>query len=404
MSKKEYLFKMKQYAIINGLVVLLDKIETGKVILLKQSKIEAISDRNSIDLTNYQVIDAENGYISPGLIDIHTHGAFYHTFNDADKKSYETILKADIKSGVTTIAPTLLAVPIPELINALEFIHEWRNNQKTGMTFLTGAYLESPYIAPDQHGAISASALRTPDDGSIDSLLEFYNDIKVFMIAPELPGSVDAYKKIVKKGIIGSMGHSNAIESEILPCIQAGASHVTHLWSAMSTVTRKGPWRQPGLLEVALTHSELSCEIIADGCHLPGTLMKMALQCKGTGRLCAVSDALNGAGLPEGTHFSAGDMEYEVHDGVGMVLDHSCFAGSTTLLGKMIPILIQKAGLSISDAFRITTETPAKILGENDHIGSLKPGYDADIVIFERNNFSVQKLIQKGNLIDLKNM
>jgi N-acetylglucosamine-6-phosphate deacetylase len=185
-----------------------------------------------------------------------------------------------------------------------------------------------------------------------------------------------------------------AIEKEIIPAIDAGASHVTHLWSAMSSVVRHGPWRQPGLLEVALTNPSLTAEIIADNRHLPPTLMKLAVQSK-KGSLCAVSDALNGAGLPEGSHFTVGDQIYEVADGVGMVPDRSCFAGSTTLLNREIPVLIEKVGLSIPDAIRMVTEIPARIIHIDQETGSIKSGLSADLVIFN-DDFTPVRVFQKG--------
>ena len=382
-------------AIINGKIVASDQILEHKVLLIEDAKIKAISDEGEIADQGVETIDAKGGFVSPGLVDLHHHGALRHTFNEPDDEAYKTILDLDLRMGVTTVFPTLLAVPIPDLCNALEFIHGWRASQTPCRTQISGAYLESPYIAPAQHGAISASFLRHPDDGSISQILEHHADIRVFMLAPELPGAVDAVKEICRNGIVAAMGHSMAVEEEVDACIHAGASHVTHLWSAMSSVTRRGPWRYPGLLETALERDALTAEIIADNCHLPKTLMRMAVKCKGGGKLCAVSDALNGAGLPEGAHYFAGDMEYEVRDGVGMVLDHSCFAGSTTLLGQEVPILINVVGLSIPEAFQMVTAVPAKIGGVGDSIGSLLPGYDADVVIWN-DDFTVRNVLIKG--------
>lgn len=384
-------------AIRNGGIVLSDQVIYGKTILISEGKISAVAEGGSFNPEDYECMDAGGKLISPGLIDLHIHGCLHHTFNEADTEAFEGILSKTLSCGVTTLLPTLVSAPIPELCHALEFIRNWKSSQKVGMTRILGAYLESPYIALAASGALPSSTIRTPDDGTIDRLLEFYDAFSIFMIAPELPGAIEAIKKITSKGIIAAMGHSMAIEKEIIPAINAGASHVTHLWSAMSSVVRHGPWRQPGLLEVALTNSSLTAEIIADNRHLPPTLMKLAVQSK-KGTLCAVSDALNGAGLPEGSHFIVGDQVYEVADGVGMVPDRSCFAGSTTLLNREIPVLIDEISLSLPDAIRMVTEVPAKIARVNDRIGSIKPGYDADIVIFN-DDFTPSCVIQKGNPI-----
>jgi N-acetylglucosamine-6-phosphate deacetylase len=156
-----------------------------------------------------------------------------------------------------------------------------------------------------------------------------------------------------------------------------------HLWSGQSTTIREGPWRKPGLLEVSLTDERLTGEIIADGKHLPPTLMRLAFKSLGPDRLCAISDATSGAGLPEGTRFRIGGMEYDVCDGVGMLLDRTAFAGSTTLLHQMVPVLVQQGGIPVVEAIRMTSLTPARVIGVAARKGSLEAGKDADVAIFE---------------------
>lgn len=388
-----------KFAITNGKIVLPDRILTGKSVLIEDGKIAAIAAPDDTNPDDYHPIDAAGAFVTPGLIDIHVHGCLHHTFNDPTAEAFETILRKTLSCGITTLLPTLVSAPIDELCETLNFLGAWKAAQKTGLTQIHGAYLESPYIAPAAAGAQPASTIRTPDDGSIDRLLDVQSAIAIFMLAPELPGGIEAVRKIAQRGIIPAMGHTMAIEKEILPAIDAGASHVTHLWSAMSGVVRHGPWRQPGLVEVALTNPALTVEIIADNRHLPPTLMKLAIQSIGD-RLCAVSDALNGAGLPEGSKFRVGDQIYEVADGVGMVPDRSSFAGSTTLLNQEIPILIEETGRSIPEAVRMVTEIPARIIKAQDRIGSIKPGLDADLVLFTE-DFEPLQVIQKGQRITL---
>lgn len=159
-------------------------------------------------------------------------------------------------------------------------------------------------------------------------------------------------------------------------------------------VVREGPWRKPGLLESALTFDGLTVEMIADNKHLPPTLMKLAYKCIGPDRLCAISDATSGAGLPTGSHFTMGGMEYEVADGVGMMFDRSAFAGSTTLLGQMLPILINVVGIPLVEAIRMTTLTPARVIGVDERKGSLAAGKDADIAIWNENFTPWRVIIQ----------
>ena len=145
----------------------------------------------------------------------------------------------------------------------------------------------------------------------------------------------------------------------------------------------EGPRRKPGLLEVSLASDELTVEMICDNKHLPPTLMKLAYKCIGPDRLCVISDATSGAGMPEGSRFRMGEMEYEVHDGVGMMFDRSCFAGSTTLINDMIPVLIEHVGTPLIEAIRMASLNPARVIGVDDRKGSLEAGKDADIAVFD---------------------
>jgi N-acetylglucosamine-6-phosphate deacetylase len=158
---------------------------------------------------------------------------------------------------------------------------------------------------------------------------------------------------------------------------------------------REGPWRKPGLLETALVNPGLTVEMIADNKHLPPTLMKLAYRCIGAERLSVVSDATSGAGLPEGSRFRMGELEYEVHDGVGMMFDRSCFAGSSTLLNEMIPVLTEYVGVPLPEAVRMASLTPARVIGVADCKGSLTAGKGADIAIFN-DDFTAWRVLING--------
>lgn len=138
--------------------------------------------------------------------------------------------------------------------------------------------------------------------------------------------------------------------------------------------------------------------MISDNKHLPPTLMKLAYKCIGPDRLCVISDATSGAGLPEGTRFRMGEMEYEVHDGVGMMLDRSAFAGSTTLVNQMVPILTGLVGIPLVEVIRMAALTPARVIGLDERKGSLEPGKEADVAIFE-DNFTAWRTMIGGRWV-----
>ena len=180
--------------------------------------------------------------------------------------------------------------------------------------------------------------------------------------------------------------------------MKAGLKHTIHIWSGQSSTIRVGPWRKPGLLETTLVHDELTAEMITDNRHLPPTLMRLAYKCKGPDRLCVISDATDGAGMPEGTVIHSAGMDFIVEDGVGILLDHTSFAGSVTLINKMIPILTKHVDVPLAEAVRMASLTPARVIGIDDKKGSLKAGKDADIAIFE-SDFSAWKVMIGGQWV-----
>jgi len=380
--------------LVNGRVVLPDRVETGRALVIEGGRIAGLADLADLG-SDVERIDVGGDWITPGLLDIHTHGALRHTFNEPDPAAWAAITRENLRRGTTSLLATF--APTPDLEAGLAFCRQWMQERHDGARVL-GAYLESPYINVLQKGALDASCVRPADDGMAGALLQYADILRVFMLAPELPGALDLVKAINDAGIVPSAGHTMAHDSHVLAAMRAGLRHVTHLWSAMSTVVREGPWRKPGVIEAALAFDGLTAEMIADNRHLPETLMRLAYKCLGPDRLCVVSDALSGAGLPEGSVYTMGGMSYDVRDGVGMMLDRSSFAGSTTLLPQMLPVLLNVVGIPVMEAVRMVTLTPARIIGVAAEIGSLEPGKRADLVVFDE-AFVAQRVMLAGEWV-----
>ena len=389
----------KRFALVNGRVVLPQTVETGKAVIVDGSIISRIVNMDEL-ADELEKIDVNGKLIAPGLIDIHTHGALGHTFNEPTAEAFSVITRENARRGVTSLLATPATAPIPNLVKCLEFSRQWMAEGHEGAQVL-GVHLEGPYFALSQAGAQDPANVRNPDDGTVDQLLEHHDVIRMVSYAPELPGALELTSRLSALGIVPAAGHSSAKEDEILAAIERGLHHIIHIWSAQSTTVREGPWRKPGLLEVSLASDDLTVEMITDNKHLPPTLMKLAYKCIGPDRLCVISDATSGAGQPEGSRFRMGEMEYEVHDGVGMMFDRSCFAGSTTLLNEMIPVLIDHVGVSLPEAVRMASLTPARVIDVDDRKGSLEVGKDADIAIFN-DDFTVWKTLINGRWLENK--
>jgi N-acetylglucosamine-6-phosphate deacetylase len=380
-------------ALINGRVVLPEQIVTGQALIVSDQKIVGLAEIGALD-PEIERVDVEGRYITPGLIDLHTHGALGYTFNEPTEAAFTTITGENVRRGVTALLATTATAPIADLVKCLEFTRQWIRQPRSGAQVL-GVHVEGPYFSLAQRGAQDPANIRSPADGTPAHLLEQHDVIKMMSYAPELPGALALTTRLVDLGIVAAAGHSSATDTELRAAMERGLSHIIHIWSGQSTTVREGPWRKPGLLEASLTFDGLTVEMISDNKHLPPTLLKLAYKCKGPDCLCIISDATSGAGLPEGTRFRMGQMEYEVHDGVGMMLDRSAFAGSTTLLNEMIPILTNVVGLPLIEVVRMASLTPARVIGLADRKGSLTPGKDADVVVFEE-DFTVWRTMIGG--------
>jgi N-acetylglucosamine-6-phosphate deacetylase len=369
------------FALTNGRVILPKEIVADQAIVVEGEQILDVTEHRSLG-TGIQKIEVGGRYIAPGLIDIHIHGAVGHTFNEPTPKAFAAITEETVTRGLTALVATVATAQVADLVECLEFSRGWMQETHEGSRIL-GVHVEGPYFNLAQAGAQDPNNILTPDDGTPEILLKHSDVIKIMTYAPELPGALELTGRLAELGIVPAAGHSMARDKEILAAMKTGLRHAIHLWSAQSSTVREGPWRKPGLLESSLAFDELTGEIIADNKHLPPTLMKLAYKCKGPNRLCVVSDATSGAGLPEGTHFRTGEMEYEVHDGVGMLFDRTVFAGSTTLLNQMIPILTEEVEIPLEEAVRMGSLTPAQVIGVDGRKGSLESGKDADIAIFD---------------------
>jgi N-acetylglucosamine-6-phosphate deacetylase len=387
----------ERFALVNGKVILPDRISEDLAVVVDGDVIIGLSSLGGLG-DELPRMDVGGRYVSPGLIDIHTHGAVRHDFTNASTEGFEAITRCQAQHGVTTLLATFSTAPLNVLVDALAFSAEWMKGTHAGAT-VAGVHLEGPYFSYEQRGAQDPNNLRNPDDGSVDELLEYSHCVKMVSFAPELPGAVSLTRRLVDLGIVAAAGHSNARDWQVQEVMDAGLTHTIHIWSSQSSMIREGPWRKPGLLEKTLISDDLTAEMITDNRHLPPTLMKLAYKCKGPDRLCVISDAIEGAGMPEGSVIHSTGIDYEIADGVGILLDRTSFAGSITLISKMIPILTNEVGVPLVEAVRMASLTPARVIGIQDHKGSLAAGKDADIVIFEP-DFTPWKVLIGGRWVN----
>ncbi|MGC3955451.1 MAG: amidohydrolase family protein [Propionicimonas sp.] len=366
-------------AIVGADVVTPDAVLEQHAVIVEQDAILAVVPIAELPQTlpRHQL---DGGYLTPGLIDIHVHGAAGRGFNEATEEAFAEVGRTLLAAGVTTALPSLGSAPIDDLRRALDALAAVQGLE--GLPELPGVHFEGPYFAPEQRGAQSLDDLRTPDDGSIDTLLERPDLVRMMSFAPELPGAVRLTERLVAAGVVAAAGHSGGTDADLASCQAAGLSHVIHLYSGQSSLTRRGPWRVPGLLEATLASEGLTVELIADGRHLPEPLMRIAYRCL-AGNLCLVSDATAGAGLPDGSRYRIGRHEYLVEDGVGVTLDKASFGGSTTLLPAMLPVAAATFDCSLPELIAMFTTIPARA-ARLAGVGRIAPGQRADLLQLDR--------------------
>lgn len=383
-------------ALINGRIILGDKIATG-VLVLEDGLVKRIVD--SVP-AGAEIIDCEGNYVSPGFIDMHTHGAGGSDFMDGTVEAFLTAARMHAVHGTTLLCPTTLTSTNEILFESFETYRKAVKENKEGARF-GGMHLEGPYFSPKFAGAQDPRYLRNPKPSEYMEILDKCPDLARWSFAPELDGAPEFAAELKRRGIVASIGHTDATFADCDAAYKAGATMMTHFYSCMSTISRRNAYRYAGTIEYGYWQDGMKIEIIADGIHVPADLLHLLLKIKGVENISLVTDSMRAAGMPEGKSILgslADGQEVIVEDGVAKLLDRSAFAGSVATTDRLVRTMVQIAGCSVCQAVRMITENPAKVLGIYDRKGSLEPGKDADVVIFN-DDIRIARTIIGGNII-----
>ena len=384
--------------ITNGTIITPYRYIRKGTILVENGKIIAVKE-GDVDFPDAVIIDAGGKYIAPGFIDIHIHGGGGYDFMDGTQEAFLKIAELHARYGTTAMVPTTLTSEKEDLLKTLDIYESANKNNLKGSEFL-GMHLEGPYFALSQRGAQDPRYIRNPDPAEYEEVLAYSSSIARWSAAPELPGAIAFGKRLREKGILAAVAHTDAIYEEVLEAYENGYTLATHLYSAMSGVTRKNAFRFAGTIESAFL-LDMDVEIIADGVHLPAPLLKLIYKIKGADKTALITDAMRAAGMPEGESVLGPlktGLKVIVEDGVAKLPDRTSFAGSVATADRLVRTMIQIADVSLLDAVRMITVTPARIMGVENRKGSLVTGKDADIVIFDE-NIKIDKTIIGGRIV-----
>lgn len=387
---------MKKMKIINGRIITPYRMIDRGTIAFDGGKIIYVGEKD-IDLNDCTVIDAGGNYVSPGFVDIHTHGGGGHDFMDGTCDAFLGAAQMHARHGTTLIVPTTLTCTNEELKQTLEIFREAKDKNKNGAQFL-GLHLEGPYFAISQAGGQDSRYIRNPRKEEYEEILES-EDIVRWSIAPELDGAMELGRILTARGILPSIGHTEAEYETVQEAFENGYTHVTHLYSGMTGVHRKNAYRFLGVVESAYLIDDMTVEMIADGCHLPPSLLQLIYKIKGPSKIALITDSLRGAGMPEGESISGSlknGQKIIIEDGVAKLLDRTAFAGSVATTDRLVRTVVQQAAIPLLDAVKMMTLTPAEIMGVGKEKGSLAIGKDADILIFDE-DIHIRMTIVQGN-------
>jgi N-acetylglucosamine-6-phosphate deacetylase len=346
-------------------------------------------------------IDGRGAVAVPGFIDLHVHGGLGFDFMDATEEAFRIIGEYHAAGGTTAYLPTT-ATESPEAILACVDRADRCRSQRIGGVEILGVHVEGPYMAPKKHGCHDPGYVRLPTPSENREYLDRASIIRRMTCAPELPGMQTFIRELSRAGIIPSGGHSEATLEETREAIGNGMTMITHLYSAMSTIVKAGPFRVPGMLEATLLEDRLATELIADLKHVSPDLLRLAMKAKAERTICFVSDAMRGAGMPDGTYTfgSSRGTQAVVENGVARNLANTGFASSTVRMIDLVRNGVEAVGLDLDAAVRRASLIPATILGVADRKGSLDPGKDADIVLLETApRLEVRMTLSRGEIL-----
>ncbi len=379
--------------ISGGRVILGDRIVEGTNVYFEDGLITAVTDE---DLPFDVEIAAEGRYVSPGFIDLHTHGSGGADFLDGTVDAFLTAATMHARYGATTIIPTATSGELEETL-AMERAYEDALTRNDHGADMPGLHFEGPYFAMGQAGAQDPRHLRNPVPEEYLKILDSCRHILRWSIAPELPGALELGRELKRRGILAAIGHSDAEFSEVEAAWEAGYTHVTHLYSSMSTIHRRNAYRYAGVLEAAYMIDDMTVEIIADGKHLPAELLRYVYKFKGPDRTALITDSMRGAGMPDGPstlgHWKNG-LAVVIEDGVAKLPDRTSFAGSVATFDRLVRNMVQMAKVPLTDVIKMAAATPARIMNLTDR-GAIAPGLRADFALFD-NDIRVSHVIVGG--------
>ena len=323
-----------------------------------------ISDGKILEVTNSdlavigaKVVDAKGMSIVPGFVAMNIHGGGGFDFSECTEEAFHGAVAAHQKHGATTIFPTVLAPEIGVIDKAVAVCEEMMR-KKDGP--ILGLHIEGPYLNPKMAASLFIDKENPADPKEYKEILERTDCIKRWDSSPEIPGALEFAQYLKSRGILSAISHTEAEFDDIKTAYNAGFTHAAHFYNAMPGFHKRREYKYEGTVESVFLMDDMTVEVIADGRHLPSTILRLVYKLKG--------------------------------------VERTCLAGSVATMDVLVRTMVQKADIPLADAVRMASETPARLMGVSDRTGTLQRGKDADIVILDR-KLNVRAVWSMGNLV-----
>jgi len=378
---------MSAVQVFRGQIVYPDRIARGAVIV-QGGRIQELLSESAEVPADATVIDAGDGYISPGYIDLHVHGGAGGDFMDGTVEAFQAALRSHARHGTTRMAVTTTVARHDQILATLELTRQFRRTPDRQGARVLGAHFYGPYFRYEARGAHPGGPIRPAVEAEFRDYLAYADDLVTATIAPEIAGAREFALACRDAGVRTNVGHSWATFAQMVEALQWGVRHVDHLYCAMSDKTRLRQFQlypmQGGVLEATLYFDELTTEVIADGKHLDASLLLLALKIKGPDRLALVTDCNRALDMPDGDYVIGprdGGEPLIKRDGVGLMPDGKALASSVEGMDHMIRTFASLTGRPLWETIRMASLTPARIAGCERELGSLERGKRADVVV-----------------------
>lgn len=318
---------------------------------------------------NEEIIDASGLLILPGLVDIHSHGAFGKDFSDGDPEGLKEILRYERRCGITSYCPTSMTLPKERLREIFQGIEEVEDGAS-----VVGINMEGPFLDPAKKGAHVEEWIAAPDAEFVRELNRAADGrIRLVTLAPNVDGAMDFIREM-KDEVCISLGHTGADYCCAADAMQEGAHHVTHLYNAMQPLAH----RDPGLIGAAQDDPECMVELICDGYHIHPSVIRATFRMFGPERVILISDSMRAAGMENGT-YELGGQEVTVKDRKAVLKDGTLAGSATNLFDCMRKAV--EFGVPVSEAIFAASRNPARSIGIFDKVGSICTGKTADLLL-----------------------